>query len=29
VVVQHIKTEKTESLRETAQHGIGDEVHEY
>ncbi|MBS1242759.1 MAG: hypothetical protein H6R44_514 [Nitrospirae bacterium] len=27
VVVQHIKAEKTESLRETAQHGIGDEVH--
>jgi hypothetical protein len=28
-VVQHIKTEKTESLRETAQHDIGDEVHEF
>jgi hypothetical protein len=27
MVVQHIKAEKTESLRETAQHGIGDEVH--
>jgi hypothetical protein len=29
VIVQHIKTEKTESLRETSQHGIGDEVHEF
>jgi hypothetical protein len=28
VIVQHIKAEKTESLRKTAQHGIGDEIHE-